>query len=109
CVGHHSLSNDRGNIIVGDNVLIGYNSFFTAMHEISIGDGCVLSGHVYITDENHGFNPMAGPILEQPLENKGPVRIGNSCFLGYRVAILPGVSLGEHCVVVTGFTVSHSV
>lgn len=108
CVGSHALSNYQGKIIIGDNVLIGYNSFFTAMNEISIGDGCVLSGHVYITDENHGFDPLAGPILEQPLENKGPVRIGKSCFLGYRVAILPGVNLGEHCVVGTGSTVTHS-
>jgi len=88
--------------------LIGHYSFFTPAREISIGDGCVLSGHVYISDENHGFDPKAGPILKQPLESKGPVRIGNNCFLGYRVAILPGVTLGEHCVVGANSTVTRS-
>jgi acetyltransferase-like isoleucine patch superfamily enzyme len=98
----------QGRITVGSNVLIGSHSFFTSLREISIGDGCVLSGHIYISDENHGFNPKAGPILEQPLESKGPVRIGNNCFLGYRVAILPGVTLGEHCVVGANSTVTRS-
>jgi lipopolysaccharide O-acetyltransferase len=38
-------------------------------------------------------------LVRQPLISKGPVKIGPSCFLGYRVAVLPGVSLGAHCVV----------
>jgi acetyltransferase-like isoleucine patch superfamily enzyme len=93
---------------IGADVYLGRNAFLTCIDEISIGNGSVLSDSVYITDENHGTNPFAGPIMEQPLESKGPVQIGCNCFLGYRVAVLPGVTLGEHCVVGANSTVTKS-
>jgi acetyltransferase-like isoleucine patch superfamily enzyme len=95
-------------IRIGAYVYIGRNAFLTCIDEISIGDGSVLSDSIYITDENHGTDPLAGPIMKQPLESKGPVHIGRNCFLGYRVAVLPGVTLGEHCVVGANSTVTKS-
>ena len=78
------------------------------MDEITIGDGCVLSEHVYITDLMHGLHPDQGLIMQQPLQSKGPVRIGSGCFLGYRAAIMPGVTLGDHCVVGANSVVTKS-
>jgi acetyltransferase-like isoleucine patch superfamily enzyme len=95
-------------IRIGDDVYIGRDVYLTAMDEISIGDGCVLSEQVYITDLSHGLQPDRGPIMKQPLESKGPVRIGPRCFLGYRAAIMPGVTLGEHCVVGANSVVTRS-
>jgi acetyltransferase-like isoleucine patch superfamily enzyme len=46
--------------------------------------------------------------MEQSLISKGPVVIGRSCFLGFRVAVMPGVTLGEHCVVGANSTVTRS-
>jgi acetyltransferase-like isoleucine patch superfamily enzyme len=37
--------------------------------------------------------------MKQPLTSKGPVRIGEGSFLGYRTVVMPGVTLGMHCVV----------
>ena len=62
-------------ISIGDDVYIGRFCYLTAATEISIGSGCVLSEHVYITDLTHGFTPHAGPIMLQVLESKGPVRM----------------------------------
>src|ERR1700760_1466407 len=95
-------------IEIGDDVYIGGNAYFTAIDKISIGDGSVLSEHVYITDEFHGMNPQAGLIMKQNLHSKGPGGIGRSCFLGFRAAILPGVTLGDHCVVGANSTVTRS-
>jgi lipopolysaccharide O-acetyltransferase len=39
------------------------------------------------------------PINLQPLHSRGPVSIGDNCFIGLRVSILPGVKLGNGCVV----------
>ncbi len=93
-------------IEIGDDVYIGRNAYFTAINKISIGDGSVLSEQVYITDEFHGMDPDAGLIMKQPLTSKGPVIIGRSCFLGFRASILPGVTLGNHCVVGANATVT---
>ena len=77
-------------IEVADDVYIGRHLYLTAAYGVRIGNGCVLSDHVYITDLNHGYDPLGGPIMSQPLKGKGPVVIGNNCFLGFRVAIMPG-------------------
>lgn len=95
-------------IEIGDDVYIGRHAYFTAVNRIVIGDGCVLSDYVYITDEFHGMDPEGEPIMKQPLQSKGPVIIGPRCFLGFRVAIMPGVTLGEGCVVGTNSTVTRS-
>lgn len=95
-------------ISIGDDVYIGRYCYLTAINEISIGDGCVLSEHVYITDLFHGFDPRMGLIMEQPLQTKGPVKIGPNCFLGYRSTVMPGVELGEWCIVGANSAVTRS-
>ena len=95
-------------ISIGNGVYIGANFYVTAIEEVLIEDGCVLSDHVYITDESHGMHPDRGPIMNQPLETKGGVRIGPSCFLGFRCCIMPGVTLGPHCIVGANSVVTKS-
>jgi acetyltransferase-like isoleucine patch superfamily enzyme len=95
-------------IRIGNAVYIGRHVYLTAVQGITIEDDCVLSEHVYITDLNHGFDPRAGAIIQQDLESKGPVSIGRNCFLGYRAVVMPGVSLGEWCVVGANSVVTHS-
>jgi acetyltransferase-like isoleucine patch superfamily enzyme len=97
-----------GRIHIGDDVYIGGYCQIHAMAPLEIGDGAVLSEHVYISDTSHGLNPLHGPIMTQPLESKGPVRIGKSVFVGFGAAVLPGVTLGDHCVVGTRAVVTRS-
>jgi acetyltransferase-like isoleucine patch superfamily enzyme len=95
-------------ISIGNNVYIGDHAFFVAIHSITLEDGCVVSENVYITDNAHGLHPERGPIMEQPLESKGPVHIGRNSFIGYRACIMPGVTLGEHCIVGANSVVTRS-
>jgi acetyltransferase-like isoleucine patch superfamily enzyme len=95
-------------IHIGHDVTITGHVCITAINLIEIGDGCLFSEHVYISDHVHEHDPRAGLLVKQPLHSKGPVRIGKSCFLGYRVAVLPGVELGDHCVVGANSVVTKS-
>ena len=95
-------------IRIGNDVYIGRYSHFVAIDSIEIEDGCVLSEYVYIADNSHGLHPECGPIMAQPLESKGPVRIERNCFIGFRVSIMPGVTLGAHCVVGANSVVTRS-
>lgn len=95
-------------INIGDDVYIGRHAYFVAAQSITISNGCVLSEHVYITDQHHGFNPLGGLMMKQEIESKGPVKIGPNCFLGYRTAVMPGVTLGEWCIVGANSVVTHS-
>jgi acetyltransferase-like isoleucine patch superfamily enzyme len=104
----HSGGKLDGRIIIGDEVYVGAYCMFSAMIEIEIGNGSVVSDAVYISDAAHGLNPGAGPIMKQPLESKGRVKIGNKCFIGFGSSILPGVTLGDHCAVGTRSVVTKS-
>jgi acetyltransferase-like isoleucine patch superfamily enzyme len=86
-------------ILIGDDVYIGRQAFITCIDQIEIRNGCVISDQVYISDAAHGLHPNSGPIMKQPLESRGPILIEEACFLGVRVSVLPGVTLGKHCVV----------
>lgn len=97
-----------GEIVLGDNVYIGGFVQIHAMGRLEIGDGCVLSEHVYVSDIAHGLDPRAGPIMEQPIESKGPVKIGKRVFIGFGCSVLPGVTLGDHCIVGTRSVVTRS-
>jgi lipopolysaccharide O-acetyltransferase len=93
---------------IGSGVYVGRYSCITCIDCIEIGDGCVLSEHVYVADSTHGMAPHDVPIMRQPLMSKGPVRLGAGSFVGYRACVLPGSSLGEHCVVGAGSVVTRS-
>jgi acetyltransferase-like isoleucine patch superfamily enzyme len=95
-------------IRIGNDVTITRHACITATNSIEIGDGCLFSEHVYISDHVHEHDPRAGLLVRQPLHSKGPVRIGRSCFLGYRAVVLPGVELGDHCVVGANSVVTRS-
>ena len=97
-----------GKIVIGDHVYIGYFCMICAMNRVEIGDGCVFSDRVYIADQSHGLDPDGPPIMRQPLNSKGPVIIGRRCFLGVGVCILPGVTLGDHCIVGANAVVTKS-
>lgn len=86
-------------LIIGDDVRIGRYACITCAMQVVIENGVLISEHVYIADAAHGIDPEAGLVIDQPLLDKGEVRIGAYSFLGYRVAIMPGVRLGTRCVV----------
>lgn len=86
-------------IILGNDVYVGRYACIVAVKCVVIEDGCVLSEYVYISDSGHGLDPRGGLIMEQRLFHKGEIRIGAHSFLGYRASIMPGVTLGEHCIV----------
>ncbi len=47
--------------------------------------------------------------MDRPLVKGGPIEFGRSCFVGFGATILPGVTLGEHCVVGARAVVTKSV
>jgi acetyltransferase-like isoleucine patch superfamily enzyme len=53
--------------------------------------------------------PNASPSMQRvfPME-KGPVKIGNDCWIGASAIIMPNVSLGEYCVVAANSYVNKS-
>jgi len=89
-------------IVIGNNVCINYDCQITAINKIVIGDDVLIGSRCLITDHSHGDTTLESlklKPLERPLISKGPVVIGNCVWIGSGAAIMPGVSIGNNCVI----------
>ena len=100
-------------VTVGDRCLIGKGSGIVGHLEIVIGDDVWTGHHVYITDQNHGYEDRELPISRQFMAER-PVSVGDGSWLGHGTVVLPGARIGRHVVVgansvVTGTLPDHCV
>jgi lipopolysaccharide O-acetyltransferase len=91
-------------IVIGDNVQINDYVHIGAVGSIKIGNNVLMASKIYISDHNHGSydgavsdHPMSLPLDRKPICK--PVIIGDNVWLGESVCVLPGVSIGEGCVI----------
>lgn len=101
----------RANITIGNNCYIGFgfSALASSKANIVIGDDVLFASNVLVTNENHGIDPESNiPYMNQQLSAKD-VSIGNGCWIGEKVCILSGVSIGEKCIIGAGAIVTKSV
>ena len=85
-------------ISVGDRCLFGKGSAIVGHLEITVGDDVWTGHHVYITDQNHGYEDLDVPISMQVMPER-PVSVGDGSWLGHGTVVLPGATVGRHVVV----------
>jgi len=117
--------NGIGNISIGNNVSIGYKSWIAAVPltnekdcSLQIGDGCTVGNfnhiyatkeiilgknvltadRVYISDNSHQYSDINIAIMDQPIQQKREVKIGDGSWIGENVCII-GASIGKNCVI----------
>lgn len=95
-------------VTIGDRCLIGRGSGIVGHFCIEIGNDVWTGHNVYITDQNHGYEDVTRPISEQSQPERA-VKIGDGSWLGYGSVVLPGVTIGEHCVIGANSVVTHDV
>lgn len=88
-------------VSIGDRCLIGRNSGIVGHLSIEIGDDVWTGHHVYITDQNHGYEDVTRPISVQAAPEL-PVSIGAGSWLGHGTVVLPGAKIGKHVAVGAG-------
>lgn len=93
---------------IGDRCLIGRGSGIVAHLSVEIGDDVFTGHYVYITDQNHGYEDRSVPIGLQTMPEK-PVRIGDGSWLGHATVVLPGATIGRHCVIAAGSVVTGEI
>lgn len=92
-------------ITIGDRCLIGRGSGIVGHLSIEIGDDVFTGHHVYVTDQNHGYEDRMVPIGLQTMPER-PVSIGAGSWLGHGSIVLPGARIGRHVVVAAGSVVT---
>lgn len=68
-----------------------------------------MGPEVTILSQNHAFSDTTKPIIEQGSDPKKPVIIGDDVWIGTRVIILPGVTVGSHAIIASGAVVTKNV
>ncbi len=64
--------------------------------------GCTLFGH-------DGSVNMLAKLLGRPLDKVGPVILGDFVFVGHQAIVMPGVRIGDRCIVAAGAVVVSDV
>ncbi len=86
-----------GNIEIKKDSYVNYNCFYDNLAKITINNKCIIAMHLMFCTSIHSNN------------NEGKVKIGdsegkeivikNNCWIGATATILPGVTVGEECVI----------
>jgi len=95
------------NISIGDNSGIGYKS--SVAPYTKIGDNVMMGPEVIMYSSNHNIDRIDIPMCQQGFKDIEPIIIGNDVWIGRRVIILPGVTIGDGCVIGAGAVVAKSI
>lgn len=105
------------NINIGHNVSINMNCTFVDCNKITIGNNVLISSNVQIYTPTHpieleerltpDWSPESGEYFCRTYAR--PVTIGNGCWIGGGVIILPGVTIGDGAVIGAGSVVTKDV
>lgn len=98
---------DYGNHIqVGKNFFANYNCTILDVAKVTFGDNCMLAPNVAIYTAGHPLHPDSrNSMYEYGIE----VNIGNNVWIGGNTVILPGVSIGDCCVIGAGSVVTKDI
>lgn len=94
------------NISVGENFFANFN--FTVLDEaqVIIGDNAFIGPNVGIFTPCHPIQPEERNL---GTEWSLPVTIGNNCWIGGNVTIIPGVTIGDNVTIGAGSVVVHDI
>jgi acetyltransferase-like isoleucine patch superfamily enzyme len=94
-------------IIIGDNVFIGRGVEFNIRGKLTVESDCLIAAGTRLIDHNHGIR--TGRLIRHQECNSNDITVKAGGWIGANAVILPGVELGEGCVVGAGAVVTRSV
>lgn len=100
------INNAVGDVVIGHHTRVGLHN--TIIGPVTIGDHVNLAQGITVTALNHNFSQPALPIDQQGVST-APVTLGDDIWIGANAVVLPGVTIGNHCVVAAGAVVTKDV
>lgn len=103
------------NIYIGDHVSVNMNCTFVDCNKITIGNNVLIASNVQLYTATHPvefaerYIPDQDSQLEKFQTYALPIKIGNGCWLGGGVIVLPGVTIGDGSVIGAGSVVTKDI
>lgn len=94
-------------IRIGNNVGIGEYAYLGGAGGLEIGDDCIIGQYFSCHPENHNFQALDIAIRHQGVSRSG-ITLGRNCWVGAKVILLDGVSVGDHSIIAAGAVVTRS-
>jgi acetyltransferase-like isoleucine patch superfamily enzyme len=98
-----------GSLKIGDRVNIGTNCFFSSMGRLEVGRDAILAANCYVGGGMYHMERTDIPVALQGSYTRGPVKIGEGCWLGVGVVVLDGVTVGRGAVLGAGAVASRDI
>lgn len=103
----------EGSLRIGEKAVFGADNTINGYLDIEFGDATLLADSIYVCDFDHRYSDIHSPIKDQGIV-KTPVRVGPETWVGTKVTILRGATVGRGCVlgahaVVRGDVPDHAV
>lgn len=95
----------EGRIAFGDHVLVSPGTHIVSSEAISIGSNTMIASGCYISDSD--WHDTYDRTAE--LEKHRPIRIGENVWLGVRVIVGKGVSIGDNSIIGAGAVVTRDI
>ena len=96
---------DYSNLTVGNNCHIGKNCFFDLKDKINIGNNVTISMQcTFITHQDMGNSSLVSLYTK----SQSAIFIGNDVYIGARVTLLQGISIGKEVVIAAGSLVNNN-
>ncbi|WP_392339789.1 sugar O-acetyltransferase [Moritella marina] len=93
------------NIEIGSDFYANHNLTIIDVCKVTIGNNVLFGPHVMISTGTHPLDP----IERQKTEYGSAITIGNDVWVGGNVSILPGVTIGDNCVIGAGSVVTRDI
>lgn len=98
----------RGRLDAGANLFLGFNCRINVFEDVIIGENVSVGANTYITSNNHNYL-SAGATIQSQGFNGAPVIISDDVWIGCNTVVLPGVSIGRGAVIGAGSVVTRDV
>lgn len=110
------LSSDHGRIelicapgatlSIGEGTYINHSASLVAHERVTVGARCHIGPNVMVTDNSYH---RIEPDRRDEMPESRPVTIGDNVWLGARVIVLPGITIGDDAVIGAGSVVSRDI
>ena len=106
--GGNTLRAHEGTLRIGDKCVFGESSTVNCYLDVEFGATTIVADRVYVCDFDHAYADIHVPIKDQGIV-KSPVRVGPDCWLGTKVSVLRGVTIGRGSVLAAHTVVNRDV
>lgn len=94
------------NVKVGNNTVINHSGVFLDTNEINIGKHALIGPKSGLYGAIHPFDVEA---RNEGIEKAKTISIGDGAWLGGKVTVVPGISIGKHSVIGAGSVVTKDI